>query len=531
MAVVLGEDKNRVADDAEQSASSVIRMGRNAMNAAKKASTMSKKLQAAKSAEDAVRTGATAVKVGTNLAAGNVAGAAAEAAKDPKNIGKILLAIVAPVLCVAMLITILMHSIPIAIYEQITSFVDDINTTWEEIEVSNRYGAAWMSRFAGWVGELTGVIEPYGDFDESDYEHESKMMYSEGFQKMAILHRICVVNEKIRTRAMELKEAVEAASTTDKINTYLKENSHVQIGKTDIWERPKVSIDLDEQLEFLEASNSITKQKQNFEKLKAKADLYPSGDEATTQAIKEWEDDFAEAIYDESEEDGLFPPDTCSNALRILTLLTVQKNASIYNISAIDLMKSLGWYTSNNNTVSGLLGNVVEYDVKEWVGTFRPQYLEEEIKTIQEALQKEEQKANADDEEKTSLEQALEEYESIGVPLVDLLLALESPDFQVVSNANNIEKTTHTTTSTTLGVWHHFYYTYRNPNVGNGKLVLHEKYFVRNSHADDEEPEPIIHYYQYEVTCFIACRDISELNDTIGLWSGTFEDALEEAAS
>lgn len=530
MASVLGDDRGQqqnTADSLGQDAQSAIKMGADAARAAKNAGKTAKTVAAASA----------------NLASGNVAGAVVEVAKNPGAVISLVKGIVIALLSLCFLLVAVLHVIPTALYDHIEGYFSQAGARWEKIYVSNEYGGNAVANFLIWCGETFNANAEFlpSLTQDDDYERELAMMDNEYAEKLALIDRIYIVDEKLRMRAEQVKSGVKESAAKATVGTFLKglvESDEWTEDKGDVqaFETPIVNVTLESPFENLVAGQ--TERRKGLNKLKQMAKTFPEN--GTSEEKDEWRAKFNKTIYDPDNETGYFPPEDNANALRVLNLVMVQKNASLRDLKTTDLMKYMGWYSNTfggSKTTTIKLGNAVDYSILDWKGTFVPQYMMEEQKTIQEyitRLEREKKGYNvatdralvaATDAKLNQYKTILSSYENKGIAFADLLIELDYPNLNIFnSDVQYNPSEVKTESNTSDGVTHYdVYYYFKNPD-GNGKLTLHEWWAEPLVETPDTE---ITHNYQFTIDAYVLCRDVFSTSSAIGLWNGSFEEDLE----
>lgn len=494
---------------------------------------------AEKAAKDTAKAAKTVAKTAAKAASGNLPGAAAELAKDPKTTLTIVLAPILLLALIFFLVVTILFSIPVMIYEYLIGWFNAMGNKWGEIFYSNEHSGSIIANFCVWAfSAITSPIWYNIDVLQSDSETELKMMYSEAAEKLALLDRIYVVNEKLRKRAEQIKSAIKSPFNYPFIHVYMLGQIIATRGldRLNGFCGVNINISLEEPLEEMADPSAQSQRRKGYNTLQT---MYRN---APLNGTKEERDAWNKSFSDKIEE--CFPAKDNYEALKIITLMSVQKGASTAGmedieerdgkvIPRVELMRYLGWYEywlsadleiAHTNVT---LGRGPTCKVYDWKGTFKPQYLMEEIKSIQDTRTRSEMElrsyqakgdAEGEREAKNTIRQcnnALEAYKNDGLPLVDLLLKLDCPVLRLTDTDVTIEKTVTTFDASTLT--YHTYITYSNPE-GQNKVVLHEWYSA-------VVPAPTI-YSEYDVDISIQLRDVQELNQAIGLWEGEFEDSI-----
>lgn len=499
--------------------------------------------QAEQHMKETAKSAKTAAIAASKAATGNLVGAGAELAKDPKTALKIIFVALLPILLLALilfLIVAMLFAIPVMIYEYIVGWFNALGNRWQEIFYSNEITGSRILNFCRWCASaITSPIWYNIDVLESDYEDELRMMYNEAAEKLALLDRIYIINEKLRKRAEQIESTIKSPFNYVGIHAYMLMQLTLTKGIAYVpgFEGVNINISLDDPLEEMADRSAQSQRRKGYNNLRTMFHNAPLN--GTKEERDAWNKEFSQKIEE------YFPAEDNYEALKILTLLSVQKGASIAGmedvetnsdgniIPRVELMKYLGWYEywlfadleiAHTKITLGRGPSCKTYD---WKGTFKTQYLMEEMKTIQGIKAQNERYAasyeargdtDAAREARSIVRQcnnALDAYKEEGLPLVDLLLKLDCPVLKLTDTDIEVESTTSRTSGSTV----HTYTTYTNPE-GLNKVVLHE--WVNYADLD-----PLVHS-EYDIDISIQLRDVQELNKAIGLWEGEFEDSIPE---
>lgn len=315
----------------------------------------------------AARTAKTLSKAAAEAAAGNVAGAATTVLKDPETMKKILILILIPILCFAMLGVFFLYALPISIFEGVSSYFDEIAEEWKQdvyeggddvtfqaLFATIRIGGKIVGDFFGgiWDGIAGLFTKDAGGDAGSEIDimcenaAELQVTQIEASEKQVLQNKMNACIKKIDARATEIEDCInkEKGSITSAVESHFNAN-----GEYDSF---SVQVQV--------SKNSMS-------------------------------------------QDG---------ALQLLSLFTVQQGASIENLKLSDLMRWLGWYDSRDTgkTTFDLSGMGVACELNTWNGTFLPQYLVEQRK----------QEIHEYGAEKT-------DFESLSCAAVDMLLVVDCP--------------------------------------------------------------------------------------------------------
>lgn len=336
-------------ESAQRDVAGAIRMGKNTARAAK---TLSK----------------AAAKAST----GNLAGAALDILKDKEMMRRILILLLIPILCFAMLGVFFLYALPVSIFEGVASYIDGVKEQWNEMVyddggnivfkrfiatiriqgqvASDAFGAIWngiKNLFIAESGDDTGSAEDL----VSDSAMELKVTQEEAAEKQTLLNKINACIKKIDARSVVLEEAI------------IKNKGAIE-------DAVKSQLGGSGEYDYFYVQTSVTRNAMSQE-----------------------------------------------GAIQLLSLYTVQTGASLEQMKLSDLMRWLGYYDGlhSGKTTFSLGGLGVECEVKTWNGTFVPQYLYEQRK----------QEIHEYDVAKT-------DFEEKSCAAVDMLLVVDCPQLSEI---------------------------------------------------------------------------------------------------
>ena len=206
-----------------------------------------------------------------------------------------------------------------------------------------------------------------------------------------------------------------------------------------------------------------------------------------------------------------------SEALGLMSLLTVQQGASTSNMKMSDFIKYVGYYKkADGKNVSMDVGHAAApftVNLQSWRGTFKPQYLMEEYNYYLSQLNLEKTKLSGSDDEAvqekiTELEDKINMYENSGMPLIDLLMYLDIPDFDCDGSCIT-EHCSYGDGGTS--------YIYKSTS-GETQLAI-------NHWSVTDRFGNVTYYANCEITAKVMPRGTSNVAYLIGLWSGGLDDA------
>ena len=195
-------------ESAQRDIAGAIRMGKNTAKAAK---TLS----------------AAAAKAAT----GNLAGAALDVVRDKETMKRLLILLLIPILCFAMLGVFFLYALPVSIFEGVVSYFDAIAEKWSEMVyndggnivfkrftatiriggqiVADAFGSIWdgvKGLFTAASGDDTGSAEDL----VSDSAIELKVTQEEDAEKQTLLNKVNACIRKIDARAATIEKAIAA---------------------------------------------------------------------------------------------------------------------------------------------------------------------------------------------------------------------------------------------------------------------------------------------------------------------------------
>lgn len=348
-------------ESAQRDISSAIRMGKNTARSAKNLS-----------------------KAAAKAASGNLVGAAVDVLKDKETMKRVLILLLIPILCFAMLGTFFLYALPVSIFEGVVSYFDGIAEQWNQLVydgggsiefkkftatiriggqiVADAFGSIWdgvKSLFTAESGDDTGSTEDL----VSDSAIELKVTQEEDAEKQTLLNKVNACIRKIDARAATIEKAISAqnGAIESAVASHFKSSGGY---------------------DYFYVQTSITKNAMSQE-----------------------------------------------GAIQLLSLYTVQTGASLQEMKLSDLMRWLGYYDSwdTGKTTFSLGGLGISCETKTWNGTFIPQYLYEQRK----------QEIHEYDAEKT-------DFDSMSCAAVDMLLVVDCPQMSEIPVQKSTIYETHT---------------------------------------------------------------------------------------
>lgn len=486
---------------------------------------------AVKMGKGAAKAAKTIGKATAQAASGNLAGAAATLLTDPETLKKIIMVILIPVLILSFLVAIVLFALPMAIYEAVASLFEHIGNAWDEIVASNEYGGNSLINLFACTGRLaTEGFAALGDMlgnaissvwnatknfftgsatasnenqteQLSDNGEEIGIGSSEAVQRLAVVKKAIAINDKYLIRAEQIQQAVK--DVKNKVSDYL----YTQFDDHDVyeWHTPIIYAPVIEHL-GTDGTNGKTAISELENALK-QINSASSQDE-----LSAYSSDFNNVMQ------SYFPLEDNTDAIAVLSLAMVQYGGNANDLKLSDTMKYMGYYKDSagaNTTFS--VGHIPDdrdqiiARVKDWEGTYKPQYIMEEWKHYMGELDRE--KIGENDSGIAKYEEIVQQYEESGVALVDLITVLDYPDLKI----REATPTDTRTENPSAGRVDYFYY-YRVPN-GKGVLCNHE-WSITTLFGT-------FYHRQVSVSSYIRCRDITEVAMRTGLWNGTFDTTVD----
>lgn len=399
----------------------------------------------AQTGADAVKGAKAVAKFAAQAASGNVAGAAVTAIKDGGKIIKYVAIFLAFIILISVLF---MYALPYMIYEEVNSYFSNLSDVWAENYYggdSGRIGSAIRAAFcvtkeaikdAGnlfsdvW-GMVTGGTANSADSRDKDLKDENDLfvMQEESAEKDTLSRKLDACIDKVNARANGILDAIKDSATHNgAIYTYYYNQFQQEHGH-------------DENAVF--------------------GGVIVTG---SVQAIKKGE------------------------AVKLLSLYSVQTGGDIQDVGTAAFMKWLGYY---NGALGGKanfdVGHGITLSVREWQGTCLPQYLVEQMKVDPLLL------------DATTEDARMSYYTEKMCPAVDVILVVDA----------NLDNAFCMTAQTEVM-----------PDIFDTII------------SDEDEAEPkIVTTYTYNLSVRIKTRSVDDLAAILGLWSGALLDEQAEGVA
>ena len=319
-------------------------------------------VKAAKETADAIRS---AKKIAAKAAAGNYAGAAVEAVKNPKVIAIILII----AMLVPLLTAIFFYAAPIAIYETLNSVFKAVLAEWDNIRADfyssgggllDRIGTAakgMLSRaWSGLSGSMSGIwnsltAEQTSDSSGKDADtlsdSDTGVLGSESETIRVFQRKVDAIKGKITSRCADIETRIQASCSAPVNNT----------GTVNGWIYNNLFLPRD--------SGTYTTYDASWW---ADAGNYSAG--------VEMPDDVVEVVYGGVNCVTAKQAVKTKTAVDILALYSAMHNTTAENVKVYELMKWMGYRGSGTDTF--VVGEAVTIGIPSWTGTFMPMYLEDE---------------------------------------------------------------------------------------------------------------------------------------------------------
>lgn len=488
--------------------------------------------KAIKMSKDAAKAAQTIAKAGAKVASGNYVGAAVDVIKDPETMKTIILIVLAISLILSFVVVAFLYALPTAIFEAASRFFDNIKEQYESIKYSNEHGTSVIMNVIDCVTHITdnavrnflsGLWSNVKNFflglfnstnqteNMSDDGYELTVIQQEAAEKLAVIQKIVAANDKYLIRAKEVNDAIigKKDNLTAVVQDHFAGDGYITSDVTVSGTILHMGTDGTIAESIIRRLSDIVRDMENI-----------SGPDSLAQMetkMQEFDDIVQNEFFEDANYDGV----------NILSLLLTQQGGSLTDMKMSDFMRFLGYYddTCENNTkfeLSPTTDNSLVASVQDWKGTFMPQYLMEEMESLQAKRTRLELACSSDEEiaanpEIQEINQKLEQYEDEGIALIDWMVELRFPklDFdsskmtQVTGDGENeVTKTYH-------------------GNTAGEKVIVHE-WSETEFIPDPPSAEGLAPTGHYETTfyrtvniCYrIQPRDINTIIEYIGLREG-----------
>lgn len=516
-----GSGDGSMVDDVSRSAKQAYKAGKNAVKMGKKAAEMSGKISQARVAASAATK--TAASAGTKVAA--VAGA--------KPIG-IIVAVVTVVLLGFLIVGSLM-SLPNAIYES-------VQETWEEIKYTDADAGNQVMNMIRFIGTSASklasdvkdaVVNLWNsvwskrthDSAEEGYANQEDLNIAaqEATARLSIINKAIATNEKYLLRAGQLRTAVnDQQLEIEEHLEKLTDDLYHPIANPDgyHWNGIKTFNGDKSCIQSLGTDSTSTP---NGKAVRKELEGYIDDikDATTLTELNDLNQQFTDAVIDSfpiSGDDG----SANSAAVSLLYLASTQLGGSLENLKTSDYMRYLG-YTGSGNT-SFNIGHIVPNSTKHthtiygsvrtWQGTFKPQYLMEEMKHYQSEQMIAE--ATGKDTRVQELENIIEKYKNSGIPMIDLLIELDFPNLNVDTLSSKLTNHNHRWSGNTE--YDTYTYTYDNPD-GDSRIERVDHIVT----VYYEFSSVTTRYRWYNIYYNIKPRTPDTVMSLVGFWNGSFD--------
>ena len=423
------------------------------------------------------KTARNAVIAAGKAASGDFAGAAIDIFKDDN-----LRTLIAFLLAISFFILFcVIFVVPMSVYEGLQGYVDNLTEQWKVDYYSGDSGRfiSFLKATAGLISNVAGDL--WNRIKESGTGAED-------------------------TDRVEDADLNVVSVKQDLLSVYSRK---IQAGKDKITARQKTIIDsLTQdarrgQISSIMYGRFVSEYKGNYYEY----DVHYNTTDGTIQSKKV-------NVYDGCEVVAINRTITDTDSLKLLCLYTAQEGNSIESIRLSGFMKWLGYNGSNNRRLEYNLGENenISYSIPSWTGGFMPQYLEDEAAKTKQA------------------------YRDHGAALTDLLIQIDCP------NLLSIQASVSEELKTDAGTAYKWITDYTKP-IYEENLSYEDRsdgatktQSYSNGHDSPEAELPkIVGYeqkqvlYSYDISYIhvkyiipvtVSCRDINQILDAAGLWSG-----------
>lgn len=526
------------ADDAISSGRQAMKTGRDAIHQGRKAVETGRKVERA--GRNAIKMGhkavSSAAKMGGRRAAAVVANVAGAKVK-----GGVIAAIIAVVLAIILIFALM--SVPNAIFES----AQDMMETWDTIKYTDEHegnGLLNVLDFIGTTAEKAGSSlvnavkglwdKLWNSSDATDGDtagvNDINATTQELISRLATIKKALGVNDKYRTRANQVSSAVvDEKSAINKAlyemitemylgNDSQSHDSSGEVGR--MWYQPVIR----SHITYLGTDKGSSPSSQDV--IDDLTDICDKAVSAKTLTeLKDIKQEFTDTVNDS------FPQTTddgCNNmeAISYLYLASVQQGGSVSEMKMSDFMRYLGYTGSGSTTFN--IGHIttskwqITGSVPAWQGSFKPQYMMEELKHYQDKLILAE--AYDDEVKADDYKDVIKQYKEDGAPMIDLIVSLDFPDLNIMSLSYKEHRYESYSTHGGRDWVSEDIYVYENPDGEQGTLTLKEWDVTYNYTS----PSPTTkHYRQFYIDYYIKPRSSTEVMSLVGLWDGDFPSPIE----
>lgn len=355
-----GSEQNlSVADSAAKDISGAIQMGREAAQGVK-----------------------TVAKAATMAASQNYVGAVLTLLKDPQTLKKILIIALIPILLFSALIIFFLYALPTLIFEAVVSYFQEVGERWQETTYAGGGNVFWQGV---WATIKTGG-EIIGDIATGLWNGLTSLFTTDSGEDTG------AASDPLSDNGMEIQIMQDGPNYVEAISN------------------PDAMLDGAEYFTLLRKVDACV------DKITARENAIRTAITGQTSQIQNVVNTQYASSYDHftTTVNVTTEPMSQSGAIQLLSLYTVQTNASLQELKLSDLMKWLGYNGNNLGTTSFSLGDLgVSCSVKTWKGEFLPQYLLE---------QRQQEKLMSDDGA------PITDYTPYMCPAVDLVIVVDCPN-------------------------------------------------------------------------------------------------------
>lgn len=470
--------------------------------------------KAIKMSQNAARTAKTMAKAGAKAASGNYVGAAVDVLKDSETMKTIVIVLVVAAMLLSFVTVAFLYALPTAIFETMSSFFDNVKETYESIKYSNEHGTSVIMDVIDCVTQVTteavrnflsglwnGIKNFFmGLFNQteafSDDGYELTVIQQEAAEKLAVIQKIVAANDKYMIRVQQINDAIDGKedNLTEKVADHYEGDGYILLDVSTSNTVLHMGTDGDTAADIISRLSNIVHDMENI-----------SGS-GSLERMEEKRQEFNDIVENEFCEDSNY------DGVNILSLLLTQQGGSLTDMKMSDYMRFLGYYDDEceYNTrfeLSPTGDDSLVASVLDWKGTFKPQYLMEEMeslraKRIRLELGYDKEEDIESDAEIQAINQKLEEYEDEGIALIDLMVELRFPKLDF--DSSKMEMIYGDGENEVFKIYH--------GNTAGEKVVVHEWSVTVE--------DVTIFYRTVNIYYRIQPRDINTLIEYIGLRKG-----------
>lgn len=405
---------------------------------------------AVKMGAETAKTAKTIAKAASMAASQNYVGAALAILKDPATVRTIIIIILIPILFLSILTVFFLYALPTVIFEALVSYFDEIGERWSEVTYAGGGNVVWNGI---WATIKTGgsII---GDAAQSVWNGIKSLFTTESGEDTG------AAQDTLSDDGMELQIVHEGPD-------YVKALTSPEAMK--------------QGAEYQTLLNKIDACK---DKITARESVLYSAIQSQVPTIQATVNAAYASEYDSFTTRVNIQREALSDnaAIELLSLYTVQTNASLQEMKLSDLMKWLGWNGNNLGNTTFALGDLgASCSVKTWKGEFLPQYLVEQ--------EKQEKERNPDGA-------AYTDFSQYKCAAVDLVIVVDCPNLSQIPITRTVR-------------------------VSSQGVVDADGAPVLDPETGEQEQEPVTETIgEAVVNISIHTRSVSGIAALAGLWDG-----------